>query len=272
MVRLGQGEGDLEEAFVRTQHSTRRVGEAEKRSDAPASSDSAASFGDFTKAGRVAYALERRDALLKQVDVLAAGMQVPGDVGYTCETALFFGSIHVYPRIAGFRASFGLPPPPLPIDIVSTFSAEDLKASTPSDLVGSTDPALVQALLQCFATASASSPSARTLGMHQSVSDLLVKEEKTYKAKIASLTSSSSNSTLSIARLKEAFPFKSFVPIDELTLDGSISLLQAIELVETWFMSVLRIFHELQQYRPYEILQSNKARMDYMITGLGSSQ
>ncbi len=73
LVRLGQGERDLD-------------------------TDS-----DFSKWGRVSASLELRAAVLAEVDRLGASMGVPGDVGYTCETAINFFRFHVTPRITDYR-------------------------------------------------------------------------------------------------------------------------------------------------------------------------
>jgi len=57
----------------------------------------------FSKQGRVEWSLARRAALLAQVSRLAVSLGVPGDVGYTCETAAYFHHQHVLPRIDAFQ-------------------------------------------------------------------------------------------------------------------------------------------------------------------------
>ena len=57
----------------------------------------------FSKQGRVEWSLARRGVLLAQVARLAVALGVPGDVGYTCETAAYFHRQHVMPRIDSFR-------------------------------------------------------------------------------------------------------------------------------------------------------------------------
>lgn len=79
LVRLGQGERDLD-------------------------TDS-----DFSKWGRVTATLELRMQALAEVDRLGASLAVPGDVGYTCETAMNFFRFHVTPKIADFRKKSALP-------------------------------------------------------------------------------------------------------------------------------------------------------------------
>jgi hypothetical protein len=68
---------------------------------------------DFSKWGRVNHALTRRIALLAEVDRLGASLGVPGDVGYTAETAEYFRLYHVQSRVEEFRARFRVPPPPV---------------------------------------------------------------------------------------------------------------------------------------------------------------
>jgi intron-binding protein aquarius len=84
LLRLGSGEADLE----------------------------AETGKDFSKWGRVNHALVRRIHLLKQVEHIGVCMGVPGDVGYTCETAGYFRLYHVLSKIEEFRAKFKLPAPP----------------------------------------------------------------------------------------------------------------------------------------------------------------
>ncbi|XP_004347836.2 aquarius [Capsaspora owczarzaki ATCC 30864] len=56
---------------------------------------------DFSRSGRVNYILERRIALLQEVARLAASLDVPGDVAYTCETA---GHFHLYQVLSRWEA------------------------------------------------------------------------------------------------------------------------------------------------------------------------
>ena len=60
---------------------------------------------DFSKWGRVEYSLERRLALLSEVERLATALGVPTDFGYTCETADTMYKFHVAPRILEFEAA-----------------------------------------------------------------------------------------------------------------------------------------------------------------------
>jgi hypothetical protein len=50
--------------------------------------------------------------LLLEVGRLGVAIGVPGDVGYTCETAAYFHRHHIAPRVRAFRDAFGLPAPP----------------------------------------------------------------------------------------------------------------------------------------------------------------
>ncbi|XP_058194691.1 uncharacterized protein LOC131311286 [Rhododendron vialii] len=53
---------------------------------------------DFSRQGRVNAMLVRRLELLSEVERLARSLQLPEDVGYTCETAGYFWLFHVYSR------------------------------------------------------------------------------------------------------------------------------------------------------------------------------
>lgn len=60
---------------------------------------------DFSRQGRVNAMLVRRLELLSEVERLARSLQLPEDVGYTCETAGYFWLLHVYSRWEQFLAS-----------------------------------------------------------------------------------------------------------------------------------------------------------------------
>lgn len=60
---------------------------------------------DFSRQGRVNAMLVRRLELLGEVGRLARSLQLPEDVGYTCETAGYFWLLHVYSRWEQFLAA-----------------------------------------------------------------------------------------------------------------------------------------------------------------------
>ncbi|KAM3685939.1 hypothetical protein ACJW31_11G157600 [Castanea mollissima] len=60
---------------------------------------------DFSRQGRVNAMLVRRLELLGEVERLARSLQLPEDVGYTCETAGYFWLLHVYSRREQFLAA-----------------------------------------------------------------------------------------------------------------------------------------------------------------------
>jgi len=57
---------------------------------------------DFSRLGRVNHMLTRRLELLVRVERLATTLEVPADVGYTCETAQYFFHSHVLARWEAF--------------------------------------------------------------------------------------------------------------------------------------------------------------------------
>ncbi|XP_071735864.1 uncharacterized protein [Rutidosis leptorrhynchoides] len=59
---------------------------------------------DFSRQGRVNAMLVRRLELLSEVERLARSLNLPEDVGYTCETAGYFWLLHVYSRWEQFLA------------------------------------------------------------------------------------------------------------------------------------------------------------------------
>ncbi|XP_020250043.1 intron-binding protein aquarius [Asparagus officinalis] len=60
---------------------------------------------DFSRQGRVNAMLVRRLELLGEVERLARSLNLPEDVGYTCETAGYFWLLHVYSRWEQFLAA-----------------------------------------------------------------------------------------------------------------------------------------------------------------------
>nr|POF00453.1 intron-binding protein aquarius [Quercus suber] len=60
---------------------------------------------DFSRQGRVNAMLVRQLELLGEVERLARSLQLPEDVGYTCETAGYFWLLHVYSRWEQFLAA-----------------------------------------------------------------------------------------------------------------------------------------------------------------------
>ncbi|KAE8671002.1 xanthoxin dehydrogenase-like [Hibiscus syriacus] len=59
---------------------------------------------DFSRQGRVNAMLVRRLELLSEVERLARSLQLPEDVGYTCETSGYFWLLHVYSHWEQFLA------------------------------------------------------------------------------------------------------------------------------------------------------------------------
>ena len=60
---------------------------------------------DFSRQGHVNAMLVRQLDLLSEVERLARSLQLPEDVGYTCETAGYFWLLHVYSRWEQFLAA-----------------------------------------------------------------------------------------------------------------------------------------------------------------------
>ena len=59
----------------------------------------------FNKQGRVNWSLARRLHLLEKVQLLGHSLGVPGDVGYTCESAHYFYINTIKTLIQGFESS-----------------------------------------------------------------------------------------------------------------------------------------------------------------------
>ncbi|KAI9190209.1 hypothetical protein H9P43_001642 [Blastocladiella emersonii ATCC 22665] len=63
----------------------------------------------YDQYGRVTHFMDRRAALLQQVDALARTMGVPGDHAFSCETAASFFKYHVQAAWDGFLAAIAAP-------------------------------------------------------------------------------------------------------------------------------------------------------------------
>jgi intron-binding protein aquarius len=166
--------------------------------------------GDYSKAGRVAAALGRRASALAVVAALGASIGVPGDVGYTCETAEHFCTHHVKPRVDAFRTRFGLPPPPPP--------AADADAG-----------AAARATFRAAAAAALAGTSA--------------------------------------ADVAAAFPFATFfaaqgAPPLAAALGGTVG---AAAEAEARFAALAELFEEIASCKAFEVLRSQRARVDYLL-------
>eukprot|EP01113_Clastostelium_recurvatum_P032039 TRINITY_DN4066_c0_g1_i3.p1 TRINITY_DN4066_c0_g1~~TRINITY_DN4066_c0_g1_i3.p1 ORF type:complete len:1486 (-),score=430.72 TRINITY_DN4066_c0_g1_i3:35-3970(-) len=97
---------------------------------------------DFSKVGRVNYMLDLRLRNLAEVERLARSLNVPGDVGYTCETAAHFNLFHVIARWEVFQsrcnqtAASGPPPPTF---IAENFPFTEFFSNAPQPLFGGAD-------------------------------------------------------------------------------------------------------------------------------------
>lgn len=94
LLRLGSGESDLRESLLSR------------------GNKASALEMTFSKQGRVNWSLARRLQLLGQVTRLASSLQLPGDVGHSCETAAYFFTAQIKPRIEAFQSSNGAEPFP----------------------------------------------------------------------------------------------------------------------------------------------------------------
>ena len=87
LLRLGSGERELSESLALAGAGGEGRGQGET----------------FSKQGRVNWSLARRLQLLGQVQKLAVSLGIPGDVGYTCETASYFHLEHIRSRINKYQ-------------------------------------------------------------------------------------------------------------------------------------------------------------------------
>lgn len=154
-VRLGKGERDLE---TESSH-------------------------DFTKIGRVAYSIYRRDKLLEQVQQLSESLGISGKAqrgadgspSYTCETAEYFRKQHI------------------------------------------------------------------------------VRRQKVFEHQVAEKSGAADNDGMDVSDL---YPFRSYFHSERVTLSDA----------KTYSNRMDNLFKELEEYRPYELLRSQRQRADYLIT------
>lgn len=201
--------------------------------------------GDFSKAGRVTLALERRIHCLKEVDRLGQSIGIVGDVGYTCETAEYFNLQHVKTRIDQFRHQFKLPIPPLPTGL----------EPTPSVILNQTNKQRSMYKTNNISRASSIYAAASEEGAAARIA---------YRQKLANQVKD-----LSPSVLKQTFPFRQYFAnapggVDRIFPDHGTAI-EYVNQIEACFRHLSDIFDELQSYRAFELLRSHRSRTDYML-------
>lgn len=194
---------------------------------------------DFSKGGRVAAALQRRLADLSEVERLAVSIGVPGDVGYTCETAEHFNLYHVISRVEAFRLRFGVPAPP---------EERGLEAAL-ADIAATNASAGKASSAQSVYAAASEKIAAARLAYHATLKDKL--------------------SAVPPAAVAEAFPFPGFFA----TAPGGLpAIFKGADAAADWlaaeacFRHLSKLFSQLASYRAFELLRSHRSRQDYMLT------
>jgi intron-binding protein aquarius len=234
------------------QHQLLRLGAGEKE---------LATEADFSKWGRVNHALSRRLELLGQVQALAGSLGVPGDVGYTCETAEYFCLHHVTSRVEGFRAKFGVPPPPA----VASAAAGGALGSAASAAAGGFSALTAGATSGSDSDASSSSSTdalaTSFLGTSSSAAAARVAYRRSVAARMGSVPG---------ADVAAAFPFGAFFEsapggLAGLFPPGALGA-DALAAAEACFGHLAGLFAELASYRAFELLRSQRARTDFMLT------
>lgn len=106
---------------------------------------------EFSRQGRVNAMLARRLELLAEVERLARTLQIPDDVGYTCETAAHFWLLHVYSRWEQFMASCESTVSETPSIVRDKFPFKEYFANTPEPVfTGSSFERDMRAAKGCF--------------------------------------------------------------------------------------------------------------------------
>lgn len=171
------------------------------------------SENDFTKAGRVQAMLDRRIACLSEVERLGKSLDIPGDVGYTCETASFFFAHHIKARIDTYRKVLRIPTPPVDVSSTEAFDAARMYRK-----------------------------------------ELLSRAREIETIGGASL-----------AQISQAFPFSNFFS----SSPSSVNVLSAFDQllqIESKIALLISLFDEIASLRAFELLRSQRARADYMLT------
>lgn len=195
--------------------------------------------GDFSKAGRVAAAMERRTACLAEVERLGQSLSIPGDFGYTCETAEYFNLHHIKSRIDTFRARFGIPAPPMPTGLEPAGGAKGASRLAHAAAVKATS---------IYAAANEEGAAAR------------VRYRKSIEDRMAGVDPKT---------VLAAFPFTNFVSnAPNGGIDGifkGVSSVDDVLAAESCFRHLATLFDELQSHRAFELLRSQRARTDYLL-------
>jgi hypothetical protein len=205
---------------------------------------------DFSKWGRVNHALARRARLLAEVDQLAVSIGVPGDVGYTCETAEYFFLHHIVSRIEQFRAAFHLPTPPESTHALADLRASGLTSALPADDKPAT-------------TDDASALESESI---------TVRTQAAAKARIAyrsAVAAAIARQRIAADSIMKAFPFPNFfaaAPGGLERLFGNNGAEETVVAAEACFRHLEGLLSELSSYRAFELLRHQRSRTDYMLT------
>lgn len=232
------------------EHTMLRLGSGEK--DLATAGGGALAGRDFSKWGRVAHALARRSVLLGEVQRLAASLGVPGDVGYTCETAEYFALYHVTSRIEAFRARWGVPAPPgAGGELGGGAAAGGFSAVSGAAAAGAGGgaDATVTGSLEAVVGTSAAAAAARTA------------YRRATEGRMGGVAGGDVAASFPFA------PFFSSAPGGlQALFPAGCSGWHALASSESCFAHLSSVFAELASYRAFELLRTQKARVEYMLT------
>jgi intron-binding protein aquarius len=195
---------------------------------------------DFTKTGRVQAMLERREVCLSEVERLGKSLDIQGDVGYTCETASFFFAHHIKARIDSYRKLLRIPSPPTETADLTSATAYEAAHVYRKELATRTSEIETGGGRSSLSQIVDSFPFTKYFSTHSSFAI----------TPISNSEGTSSSNTMSAA----------------LSDTSTTSALDCIFQAESRFAFICGLFDEIASLRAFELLRSQRARSDYMLT------
>nr|POE51334.1 intron-binding protein aquarius [Quercus suber] len=209
---------------------------------------------DFSRQGRVNAMLVRRLELLGEVERLARSLQLPEDVGYTCETAGYFWLLHVYSRWEQFLAACA-ENEDTPTFVKDRFPFKEFFSDTPDPIfMGESFEKDMRAAKGCFRhlkTMFQELEECRAFELLKSTADR-ANYLMTKQAKIVAMTCTH-------AALKR----KDFL---QLGFKGKKMVMQDMRAAKGCFRHLKTMFQELEECRAFELLKSTADRANYLMT------
>ncbi|ORX82702.1 P-loop containing nucleoside triphosphate hydrolase protein, partial [Anaeromyces robustus] len=192
--------------------------------------------GSWGKYGRVNSYLEKRLELLAKVDKLAKSLNIPGEHGYTCETASYFYQYHI-------------------VNIWETYHHPLIQIAKQNNNTNS--------------NTNTNNNNNNTKNTKNTKNNNKKSKKKTNKTDNNNNDDDDNNNENSIGKREdvvEDFPFKKFFEdAPQPLFPENITFEEALEIAEGCFYHIRKIFEQLDEIRAFELLRTNSDRANYLL-------